>query len=105
MIKAELFVMEEKTVGFRLTGHSGMDDYGKDVLCAFVSSAAYMTANTITEVIGAKAQTSADDGYMYVRISDGYADRCRDIFEGFRLHLMNIQEQYPEYLKVMITEV
>ena len=105
MIKAELFVRKKKIVGFRLTGHSGMDDHGKDVLCAFVSSAAYMTANTVTDVICAEAQASADDGYMYVRVSDSYADRCRDISEGFRLHLVNIQEEYPEYLKVMITEV
>ena len=43
MIKAELFVKDKKIVGFHLTGHSGMEEYGKDVLCAFVSSAAYMT--------------------------------------------------------------
>ena len=105
MIKAELFVKNKKIVGFHLTGHSEMDEYGKDVLCAFVSSAAYMTANTVTDIIGAEAQARADDGDMYVRISDSYADRCRDIFSGFRLHLENTREQYPEYLKVIITEV
>ena len=105
MIKAELFVKNKKIIGFHLTGHSGMDEYGKDVLCSFVSSAAYMTANTVTEIIGVKAHAKADDGDMYVRVSDRDADRCRDIFEGFKLHLLNTQEQYPEYLKVIITEV
>ena len=105
MIKAELFVKNKKIVGFHLTGHSGRDEYGKDVLCAFVSSAAYMTANTITDVICAEAQVSADDGDMYVRISDSDADRCKDIFSGFRLHLLNTREQYPKYLKVIVTEV
>ena len=105
MIKAELFVKEKKIVGFRLTGHSGMEEYGKDVLCAFVSSAAYMTANTITDIIRAKAQASVDDGYMYVRVYDGYEDRCRDILSGFELHLMNTVEQYPKYLEIIYTEV
>ncbi len=105
MIKAELFVKQKKIVGFHLTGHSGMDEYGKDVLCAFVSSAAYMTANTITDVICAQAQASAADGDMYVRVSDGYADRCRDILYGFELHLLNTKEQYPKYLQVIYTEV
>ena len=105
MIKAELFVKEKKIVGFRLTGHSGMDEYGKDILCAFVSSAAYMTANTITDIIRANAQASSDDGYMYLRVSDGYADRCSDIFSGFELHLLNTMEQYPKYLQVIYTEV
>ena len=105
MIKAELFVKEKKIVGFHLTGHSGMNEYGKDVLCAFVSSAAYMTVNTVTDIICADAQASADDGDMYLMISDKDADRCCDILSGFKLHLMNTREQYPKYLKVIFTEV
>ena len=105
MIKAELFVKGKKIVGFHLTGHAGMDEYGKDVLCAFVSSAAYMTANTVTDIICADAQASADDGDMYLMISDKDADRCCDILSGFKLHLMNTREQYPKYLKVIFTEV
>ncbi len=105
MIRAELFVREKKIVGFHLTGHSGMDEYGKDVLCAFISSAAYMTANTITDVICARAEAAADEGDMYVRVADGYTDRCRDILSGFELHLLNTKEQYPEYLQVIYTEV
>ncbi len=105
MIKAELFFKEGKIVGFHLKGHSGMDRHGKDVLCAFVSSAAYMTANTITDVMGVMAQASDGDGDMYVRVSESDADKCSDIFSGFRLHLMNTAEQYPKYLKVIITEV
>ena len=65
MIKAELFVKEKKIVGFHLTGHSGMNEYGKDVLCAFVSSAAYMTANTVTDIICADAEARSEDGDMY----------------------------------------
>ena len=105
MIKAELFVKGKKIVGFHLTGHAGMDEYGKDVLCAFVSSAAYMTVNTVTDIICADAQASADDGDMYLMISDKDADRCCDILSGFKLHLMNTREQYPKYLKVIFTEV
>ena len=105
MIKAELFVKDKKIVGFHLTGHAGMDEYGKDVLCAFVSSAAYMTVNTVTDIICADAQASADDGDMYLMISDKDADRCCDILSGFKLHLMNTREQYPKYLKVIFTEV
>ena len=105
MIKAELFVKEKKIVGFHLTGHSGMEEYGKDVLYAFVSSAAYMTVNTVTDIICADAQASADDGDMYLMISDKDADRCCDILSGFKLHLMNTREQYPKYLKVIFTEV
>ncbi len=106
MIQAELFVRSDGTIlGFRLTGHAETAEYGQDTLCAFVSSAAYMTANTITEVIRADACAQADDGYMYVRVSEQDAPKCREILAGFQLHLLGTEEQYPEYLKVINTEV
>ena len=38
-------------VGFVMEGHAGYADPGEDIVCAAVSSVAYMTANTITEII------------------------------------------------------
>ena len=37
-------------VGFVMEGHAGYADPGEDIVCAAVSSVAYMTANTITEI-------------------------------------------------------
>ncbi len=106
MILARFLVGTDGTIqGFHVTGHAGMDESGKDVLCAFVSSAAYMTANTITEVIAARAEARAEDGEMYVRVSEEDAVKCSDVLKGFRLHLRQTEEQYPECLKVIDTEV
>ncbi|MFR2561614.1 MAG: ribosomal-processing cysteine protease Prp [Anaeromassilibacillus sp.] len=55
-------------MGFRISGHSGSGEEGNDIICAAVSSAAYMTANTVTEIIGVEAQVAAEEGYMLVRI-------------------------------------
>ena len=42
---------------------------------------------------------------MLVRINEKDAGRCRELLEGLRLHLLNTEEQYPHYVKVIITEV
>ncbi len=106
MINAELFVSRGGTLrGFHITGHAMMADSGQDVLCAFVSSAAYMAANTITDVIHADATAEADNGDMYVMVSPKDAELCRDVLAGLRLHLINTEEQYPDYLQVNYTEV
>lgn len=91
--------------GFHVRGHSGLDDYGKDVLCAFVSSAVILAANTITEVIGAKAQLTSRDGDVYLLVSDKDKGRCQEVLAGLKLHLEATGEQYEKYLKVTITEV
>ena len=37
-------------LGYDISGHSGAGVAGEDVVCAAISSAAYLVANTITEV-------------------------------------------------------
>jgi len=105
MIRAEFFADKGVLTGFHISGHSGYDEAGKDIICAFVSSAAYMAANTITDIIRVTSQTDVSDGDMCVRISRKDAQRCKDILDGLKLHLLNTEEQYPEFLKVNISEV
>ena len=90
-------------VGFRISGHNG--EAGQDILCAAVSSAAYLTANTITDVIKASAKVTVEDGYMLVRVSPKEAKDCRNIFAGFKLHMLGLEEQYPQNINVSYTEV
>ncbi|MBR2176762.1 MAG: ribosomal-processing cysteine protease Prp [Clostridia bacterium] len=106
MIKAELFIDRKgRLSGFHISGHSGTAEAGYDVLCAFVLSAAYMAANTITEVIRARADAEADDGDMLVAVAEKDIEDCQVILAGLRLHLEETEKQYPDNLKVIYTEV
>ena len=104
MIRVRFHTADDAIVGFTLSGHAGAGDHGQDIVCAAVSSAAYMTANTITEIIGAPADIAVDDGYMKLLVTD-HIDGCGDILSGFRLHLQALQEQYPTRIQLMNTEV
>jgi uncharacterized protein YsxB (DUF464 family) len=105
MIRAEFFVRKGLLAGFCISGHAGISEAGTDILCAAVSSAAYMTANTITDVIGAKANVSAEDGKMYLMLSAKDAAACGVLLKGFRMHLLSLKEQYPENITLTDTEV
>ena len=52
--------------GFEISGHSDFAEEGSDIVCAAISSAAYMTANTVTEILHINAQVTEDDGLMTV---------------------------------------
>lgn len=105
MICAEFFKKGGKLVGFSISGHSGAACSGRDIVCAAVSSAAYLTANTVTDVIGVKAGVSAGGGRMELTVPDSGADKCAVTLKGFRLHMEGLRKQYPEYLHVHDTEV
>ena len=104
MIRVTFRGCADTLLGFRIEGHAGMGVAGEDIVCAAVSSAAYMTANTITEIIGATADITVDEGLMDLTVTDRVGD-CQSILCGFRLHLQALEEQYPTRVHLMNTEV
>lgn len=90
--------------GFECKGHSMSAEAGQDIVCAFVSSACFMTANTVTEIMGLNAEASATDGYMRLEIKDE-PNRAQDILNGMLLHLTELEKDYPENIKTTTTEV
>ena len=105
MITVEFFG-DKPICGFHITGHSDANPDGPEVICAGVSSAAYMTANLITEVIGLSPELSAEEGDMLLKLkTEQEAIRCGEILQGLRLHLSSLEEQYPKYIKLTYSEV
>lgn len=92
-------------LGFHITGHAG-GAAGTDIVCAAVSSAAYLVANTVTEVMGAvPRELTAEEGDMLLRLSLEDVPKCRTVLLGLRLHLTGLEEQYPEDIRVSYMEI
>lgn len=90
---------------FELSGHSDYSEQGSDIVCSAVSSAAYMAANTITEVQHLSAEITVNDGYMLLSLSQQDAKSAETILNGFLLHLNALSEEYKEFINVKISEV
>ncbi len=91
--------------GFSVCGHStqnSRDTQGK-LVCSAVSSAAYLTANTILEVIGDPAQVTVDEAVMELHLKNP-GKESRAVLEGFRLHITELAKQYGNRIQI-ITEV
>ncbi len=104
MIRVTFRTHGEQLTGFTVVGHAGAGAAGSDIVCAAVSSAAYMTANTVTEILGVPASVSVQDGFMSLD-TDGHAAVCQAILSGFRLHIQALHDQYPRRVQLMNTEV
>ena len=102
MIRARFRFPTEADASFTVSGHAGYAESGSDIVCAAVSSAAYMTANTVTEVLGVKAKAAVRDGKMQFSVSG--SKEAVSIIRGLRLHLTQLQEQYPDHIEIT-TEV
>lgn len=80
--------------GFRVEGHAHMAPTGQDVVCAGVSALVGAIYNTIPLQILEKS-----DGVFDANCFDvPQADVCLLMLKG---GLLNIQQQYPDYLRVV----
>lgn len=100
MINIEFYRGINGLCGFEAQGHSMAADAGEDIICAFVSSACLMTANTVIEVLGLDADARAEDGFLKLMILQD-ATPAQDILNGLKLHLTELAKDYPDNIKVI----
>ncbi len=105
MIRVKVLSTHGELIGMTISGHAGADESGKDIVCAAVSSAVYMTANTITDVCRVPADITEEDGWFSLKVDRQYAGDCHTILSGFSLHMQQMQTQYPQYIEFKLTEV
>jgi hypothetical protein len=109
MIRARFIKKDGNVLGFEVSGHSGYADEGSDIVCASVSSAVQMAANTITDVIGLTAKVGSDNNLITLRLpksdSGNKTAAAQAVINGLRLHLSILAEQYEETISIEDSEV
>ena len=100
MTKAKFLFSEDVIVSFELSGHSGAGEEGTDIVCSAISSAIYMAANTIIEIMKLNPETVVRDGYLKLSMNIEDARKSKVITDGLYLHLSELQSQYPNNLKL-----
>ena len=103
MIRAEFRYRDGEISGFSIKGHAG-GVFGEDVVCAAVSSAAYMTANTLSDVCRLPVKATVKDGEMTVMLCS-LNENAKMVLDGFLLHVKGLQEEYPTRIQLLKTEV
>lgn len=101
MTSVKFFSNDKYLTGFIVEGHSTEncgDDNGR-LVCSAVSSAAYMAANTILEVIGDNSQVDISDARMILKLNKPN-DSTDIVLKGFKIHITQLAEQYSNNIKV-----
>lgn len=100
MTKARFLFSDDLIVSFEVSGHTGAGTEGNDIVCSAVSSACYMAANTIIEILKITPKTEVSDGYMKIQLNLEDARKSKVITDGLFLHLTELASQYPDNLKL-----
>ncbi len=102
MTEIKFYADKSRLYGFSVSGHSSMncDDEEGKILCSAISSACYMTANTISEIIGDKLSAEVDDGFMDVRVKNP-SDKTEAVLLGFKLHMEQLCLQFSDRISIL----
>ncbi|MBE6767144.1 MAG: ribosomal-processing cysteine protease Prp [Ruminococcaceae bacterium] len=95
MTKVDFFGSENLLRGFSITGHctaDSRDEQGR-LVCAAVSSAVYMAANTLLEVEGAVCDIAEADGQFSLKVKKE-TPGTQTVLRGLLIHLQQLSEQY-----------
>ena len=96
------FLADSKGIyGFEISGHSSSDsdDQIGKIVCAAVSSAAYLTANTVTEIIRDNALAEVDDARMYFEVKNPSKETVA-LLKGLKLHLEELSDDYSNNITI-----
>ena len=101
MTEIRFFKENGLIVGFEVSGHSTVsaNDIEGKIVCSAVSSAAYLTANTLSEIVKAEIQSDVHDGYMEIKLKSKIS-QSQVTLEGFYLHASELANQYRNHVKV-----
>ncbi len=101
MIKVRLFLNAEgRIAGYSVSGHSGMAEYGKDIVCAGVSVLAQTALLGLLEQLHAAVDYRVESGDMEVALRDAPDDATENLLQTMLLGLRQIAAQAPEAVSI-----
>ncbi|SDA29319.1 hypothetical protein SAMN02910447_03021 [Ruminococcus sp. YE71] len=107
MIDAEFYRSgdSQKLLGFVVSGHAGYAEEGQDIVCAAVSSAVMLTANTVTEVFALNAKVREEpNGDIYLKLTDDSDGTGDKIILGLLTHMYMLSKEFPQAVKVTVID-
>ena len=89
----------KKNKVIEISGHAGYDEFGKDIVCASVSSVIMTTVNSIMNIDNSSI-SYIDDGNKIIieKLNDN--DIVDKLLNTMILILKDLEEQYKENIKV-----
>lgn len=99
MIRIETRKKDNKYTKITFKGHADYDNYGKDIVCAAVSSTMLCTVNAIYLINedSIKVDKSTDDFIIETLVDN---DITNKLLENMMRCLKSLEKQYPKNIKI-----
>ena len=94
-----------RITGFSVSGHSGYEEAGRDIVCAAISAVVAMAEATINDVCGAKAKVRVKEEDARITLtlptSCDEEESVQAVLAGMLVTLCSMRDEYPDYIEVL----
>ena len=110
MTKIKFFKNKDIYTGFECSGHTGYEEFSKDVLCAAISSLTQGCALGIVKVIGVEANITKKDEEGYIKLelpnslSEDNLRDCQLLIKTLICNIEDLMEGYSKYINMEVIE-
>ena len=98
MIKIKVDYNNDFIKSFKVTGHAGYDTYGKDIVCASVSSIVITSINLVISLDDKALKLKESDGLIDVKVLKE-DEIINKVFNNMINMLKELQENYNKNIK------
>ncbi len=106
MTKITFYKKNNLILGFEVSGHTGKDDYGKDLLCCQISTVAQMAVLSVKEILKIDAFCEIIDGYLKVMVNKNVEnEKLQFLFETCLKSFKSIIIDEKKYAKLEVKNV
>lgn len=99
MIKVQIKKKDGVINNILITGHSGYQEAGSDIVCASVSSICITTVNAIIRIDSSAIEYDEKDGYLTVDINK-HTGVIDILIENMLELLEELEEDYKNYINI-----
>ena len=103
MIKVSVTKKNQQIQEVSIQGHAMYDDFGKDIVCAAVSSCVITTVNGILEIDKDWILARQDSKGVLIQVQNS-SDVCQTLLANMFSLLEELHDQYPKNLKIISKE-
>ena len=83
-----------------VSGHANYDDYGKDIVCASVSSIVITTINAVIEIDEDSIDYEDNDNKIIIEIKKDN-ETVKKLINNMVFMLENLEKDYPKNIKIL----
>lgn len=93
------YSIKEKPYEIKVKGHADFADFGKDIVCASVSTAIILSANIIKRLNEEEnVDIKIKDGYFHLKVKT-QTKKVNAVCENLIWTLNELENSYPSYIK------